>query len=188
MPEPFEIRLDEEQMRELDSRLRGIPNALPKVIARSINRAIGHLRTLIVRRARAETKMPSKAVRSKIWFKRATRVRLQGRLGASKRGFALTMFGAKQTPTGVSAVIPGIDRLQDIPHGFIATMPKTGHTGVFTRIGRERKPIREHTTMSISYAILASGATPAIVASGRNHFLKRLIAETDLILEGKRNI
>jgi len=60
---------------------------------------------------------------------------------SSKRGLALSRFSVRQYPFGVVTTAWGIPKL--IKHAFIATMPKTGHRGVYIRRGKSRLPIQE---------------------------------------------
>lgn len=198
--ELLQLTIDQETLRNVEARLAEFPRAFPKALTRAVNRTLGHIRTLAVRRASRQAQIPVRAIRRQAWVRRATQATLQGYMRGAKRGLSLTLFGARQGKTGVDATVPNKDRLMHIEHAFITRMP-TGHEGVFLRVkppehyarrptfGRKRTdnlPIREQTTQSLSYAIRMAGATPEIVAEGQRYLTQRCIAEANLILEGKR--
>ena len=79
----------------------------------------------------------------------------------------LADFGARQTKRGVTVVIRKGGSRTLIPGAFLATM-KSGHVGVFTRVGKARLPIQERFGPKISNAF--KDAAPAIAERGRAVF------------------
>lgn len=73
----------------------------------------------------------------------------------------------RQTKKGVSFSIN--KRRSFIKSAFIATM-RSGHTGVFMRVGKKRLPIDEVFTSRISDVFRDSGMIPAITAAGQRKF------------------
>jgi hypothetical protein len=80
----------------------------------------------------------------------------------------LADFGARQTSKGVSVMIYKGGGRQVIPGSFLATM-KSGHVGVFTRMGKKRLPIQERYGPPISS--IFRGTAPYVVNRGRDVFL-----------------
>ncbi len=87
---------------------------------------------------------------------------LAWRLTCSASAMPLVEFGARQTKAGVSVeVTPG--KRTVIRGAFIAEM-KSGHRGVFYRVGKKRLPIDEMFSSRISDAF--TDALPAIAERG----------------------
>jgi hypothetical protein len=83
-------------------------------------------------------------------------------LRASGAPMPVIAFSPRQTKKGVSVEI-NVGRRVLIRGAFIATM-KSGHTGVFYRMGKKRLPISEAFTSRVSEVL--SDAAPLIAARG----------------------
>jgi len=199
--EVLNIELDEQELREIERRLGDLKDKLPTIIARAINRGLARMRTKTVRRAREETGIRSRTIRSRITLNRATRNRMRGRLRIWDKGFNLADFDPQENELGVQAKIGS--RLHQVQHAFIATTP-SGHIGVFIRgrgsagpfpgsiegegfySGATRLPIHAVRTKGIASTLRRAAALGSIEREGNDYVRERLQVETDLILSGQR--
>lgn len=137
------------EMRGQDSILaefRDYTGKTTRAMIRALNRAIAAARTVMVREIARDTGIKQADVRDAIRMQEATFGRPQARLAASIDRIPLIDFQARgPVPSrgrghGVSYRLErGRERN---PHAFIATM-RSGHRGVFMRLGRTRLPITE---------------------------------------------
>jgi hypothetical protein len=143
----IDIKLNDAELRKLEMMLRGIPNALPKVISRGINRAASPTKGEISKGIREEINATAKRVNERLKLTPATYQKWFASIHISSARLPLMTFGAKRTAKGVSYKIKKDGGRQMIPHTFIAGVT-TGHEdvehkGVFVRRGKVRLPIRE---------------------------------------------
>lgn len=137
-----EIEYDAKSLRRVEKMLQGIPNALPKVVSRAINRTASPAKSEISQGIREKINATAKRVNERINIIKATYNNWIATIHISRRRLPLMAFGAKQTAKGVSYKIKRNGSREFIPHAFIATM-KSGHEGVFERDWMERLPITE---------------------------------------------
>lgn len=104
-------------------------------------------------------------VRKRLRMIKATRTTLTAIVRGSGRAMPLSTFGARQVAKGVSANAWGHRKVY--PGAFLATM-KTGHRGVFKRLGDDRLPIKE----LFGPGVASTMGQPAIRAA-----LEQLISE-----------
>lgn len=119
-------------------------------IARALNRTIERSRGFMVQRIVVATGLPTLIVEPTLKTIRATKDSLTAevnpRTKAGAKQIPILQLRARQVgqgprrPGGVSFVFEGASKT--IPDAFIAKM-RSGHTGVFTRRGRQRLPIIE---------------------------------------------
>lgn len=83
----------------------------------------------------------------------------------------LMLFGARQFSGGVKVTVKKGGRTL-LPHVFIATM-KSGHEGVFGRVGSARLPIKERYTISV-----AEMFGSRVVIADLEKFIKEKLPET----------
>lgn len=121
-------------LRELPQRLRG------SAVRRALKRSLGTVRTEAVRLVRGEVaSLRAKTVRDQMTIELAASG-TEGDVVIRARPVPLIEYGARPTKLGVTVQVKRGRRL--VRHAFIATM-KTGHRGVFRRVGRRRLPIKE---------------------------------------------
>lgn len=108
-------------------------DALTKAITRSLNRAVGSVRTQAVRRVSRMSGIKQARVREEIVVVKASFERLRARLVASGNAVPLIHFRARQARAGVTAVAYGGVK-KTYKGTFIATM-KGGRQGVWRRDG-----------------------------------------------------
>jgi len=126
-----EIKYDEAKLRRIRSLLRDVPNALPRVVCRGINRTASGARTQIVRRLSSETGLRQKDIRPGVTLsQRATYVSWLAQISMKGRGVSLMRFNPVQEQGGVVYWIG--ERHYFIRSAFLATM-QSGHRGVFIR-------------------------------------------------------
>jgi hypothetical protein len=111
--------------------LRGAVNDAAKVVQKEFGRSIQRL---------LGSRGPVGRVLRSIPVNKATTQRLVAFVTVKRKRIPLWALGARQTGrtrgTGVSYAMGG--RREFIPHAFLQTMPRSGHTGVFLR--RQRYP------------------------------------------------
>jgi hypothetical protein len=98
--------------------------------------AISKAGTLIARR----TGLKSSLVKGRLSYDHVAPGDYEVRVKSSRKAIPLIEFPVSRTRAGVSTRAWGKSHV--IRHAFIATM-RSGHTGVFRRVGRSRLPIRE---------------------------------------------
>ena len=133
MADALEIKFDEKELDEIRKMLRGIPNAMPKVISRGINRTTTSTRAEIARRIAAEVKIIQSAVKKGIKVLKATQARWRADLDLLTKRIPLIKFGARPLKKGVSYRISksgGQKKITDPARPFKQTM-KSGHVGIF---------------------------------------------------------
>lgn len=136
----FDITIDSHGI-EID--FADAPARVGKVAARAINRSITSGRAYMARQIARETGLKVGTIKDALPTTQATYLRLEARLAASLKKIPLIDFNARGPEpsrglgSGVAYRIgPRRTRIKD---AFIATM-KSGHRGVFRRVGRgERK-------------------------------------------------
>ncbi len=130
-----EIKYDEAKLARVRKMLRDIPQGMPRVMSKAINRTATSARAEISRRISGRVKINISAVKKGIALHRASYSRWQAVLDLVTRRIPLIKFGAKQLKTGVSyqiSKLEGRKRVTEPPYPFIQTMP-SGHRGVFRR-------------------------------------------------------
>lgn len=142
MPLAVQIKIDEGSLKEAQNILRAIPRGFPRVMSRAINRAVDMACTDLKRRTAGEIELPKGEVGKGIGRHHASFANLAGSVNAIPYRPSLIKFkGTRQLKRGVKYRI-GREGFKIIEHAFIATM-KSGHRGVFKRVGPERLPIQE---------------------------------------------
>jgi len=127
----IEIRFDENKIRQVERMLAEIPEAMPRVMSRGLNRTATEARTLTSRRLSQSTGLRVKDVRDRIAVERASSKNWRSAIRFRAGGLPIVRFGHEQTGQGV-LWRPSRGKRILIRHAFIAIM-KTGHTGVFLR-------------------------------------------------------
>lgn len=128
-----EVRYDEAKLQRIRRMLRNVPNALPKVMSRAINKTATSARAEITRRIAARAKIKAKAIRQAIVIHKASYKRWQATLNVTHKRIPLIHFGARQLKKGVTYRIEKTGPRKRIKSAFVQTMPVSGHKGVFRR-------------------------------------------------------
>lgn len=117
-------------------------SSLKKATQRAMNLAARKAHTASVRKLAADLSIPSKLVRKQITLRRASLgeiARMKATLRAKGGALKLSAFPYRQGRKGVSVRAWG--KRKQYPGTFVAVM-KTGHVGIFTRLGDRRGTAR----------------------------------------------
>ena len=128
----IEIRFDENKIRQVERMLAEIPEAMPRVMSRGLNRTATEARTLTSRRLSQSTGLRVKDVRDRIAVERASSKNWRSAIRFRAGGLPIVRFPHEQTSEGITWR-PSRNKTILIRHAFLATMRASGHTGVFLR-------------------------------------------------------
>ena len=132
---------------QLEARARG---AVDASTVRALNRTATTVRAQASRKIRERYNLKAGVIKAQMKVLKATRSRLVAQIVAAGRRIPLIEFSARQTGKGVTARVTRARRLYR--GAFITTM-RSGHTGVFLRLGPERLPIKQLVGISIPKAM-----------------------------------
>lgn len=153
-----------------------------KAVPRALNKMIGQVKVQAAREIRdAGIKIKIGEIKKKLKITPANAGKLEASVTATGKPVPLIDCGAKQVVEGVS--YDSNTGRKTLLHAFIATMPKTGHKGVFLRVGtahlkvtRRGKtyysglPIKEQYAPSIPDTFAASAVQKALETTIREKF------------------
>lgn len=163
---------------EVDAALREYPKRATRAIVRSMNRALTSGRTLMVQRIAADTGLRSSDIKKAMAFSEASAQNLEARMALGLKRIPLIQFNARgPEPSrgkgrGVSYRLKGGSGR--IPTAFIATM-RSGHRGVFARVGKARLPVRELFGPSLGHVF--AKYRPEGIARVKEAFAKNFASE-----------
>jgi len=194
MDESLKLRVDS---TAAERAIAELGDAAPRVLARTLNRSLGEIRTLVKRGIAADLGLAVGQVDKSLGEVRATFGHLVATLRVTGRQIPLIDFKARgPEPSrgrgrGVTYRI-GQGGRSVIPDGFIATM-KSGHRGVFVRVGESARksrgawstnlPIGEAHGPSIPHVLGRQWIAQAWQERGDEIVLKNLTHETDYALK-----
>lgn len=174
----FSVRLQS----NFDAVATALGAKFPIASARALNRAGGSMRTLQAREMSKDLRLKVGTVREELKLTKATKERQAVQLSVSGRRLPVEKFNARgPLPSmgkgrGVRANLPG----GRYPHAFRARMPRSGHVGVFQRLGKDRLPIRELFGPSLPQVFRKF--SEATLARGHEQLVKNLASETKFLL------
>lgn len=137
---------------EVDSKkvavaLETAPKKAGVALLRALKRGTKSAKTTGKRAVAKDTGLKAGDVAKRIRITEPKAQTLTGTLHADLKRIPLIKFGAKgpepSRGRGRGVRYRGKSGRGSLPHAFIATMP-SGHRGVFSRAGKDRKPIRQH--------------------------------------------
>lgn len=140
MSQSHDIQVNQQQLRHLERTLAGIPNAMPRVVSRAINRTATQARSRAVKAIASAGKLKQKDVRQKVRLVRASWKKWRARIFFDSRLTPVVRLDPRNTSTGIT--YRSFDGPKEINHAFLATMP-SGHRGVWSRASASRLPIYE---------------------------------------------
>jgi hypothetical protein len=120
---------------------RQLSREYPRAASAGLNRTADAARSLAVKEIARNIGAKQKTVRDATKVSKANPNKLEARVTAFGKRIPIYDLGARQTAKGVTYKA-GEKGRKLIPSAFIAEM-KSGHVGVFKRIGKERLPIVE---------------------------------------------
>jgi hypothetical protein len=96
--------------------------------------------------------------------------------------FPLFRFGVTDRKTPLVVVEEVVAKRTQLSRGFMAIM-KSGHVGIFERVGKSRLPIREMSALASAQMIGAKRSWPVIEPQLESYFLKQLQVNLRYFLE-----
>lgn len=158
---------------------RDLAEQYPQAVARTLNRTATTARAEAARLINGVYNIRIGAAKDQMRIERATRRDLRARVRVSGRPIPLIDFSARQTGKGVSVKVKNARKV--VSHAFIATMPRTGHTGVFVRKGKGRLPIRQLFSLSLPAAFTQKEIIEAVIKVATSRFGEVLGQEMNYI-------
>jgi hypothetical protein len=152
-----------------DARLE---RAVLRAVSMAGNDAIGALRVAASRGVREKKKMKlgkvNKALRVIMPRSRSSLLNLVWRLSISGSPVPVSDYPAREVAKGVSVEI-NVGSRKTIASAFIAVL-KSGHRGVFKRVGDARLPIRLLYTTRVTDVFKGEALTPVVMAEADKKF------------------
>lgn len=164
---------------DLSRVLRELRDQSPVAVSRALNRTITNVQTGARREISADTGLPVRRVGHAMKLERATRSKLRAALQVRGARIPLIDFKARQTRKGVSYRLP--TGRGSLPGGFIARM-RSGHVGVFKRVGKSRLPIGEKFGPSLPRVFLQARVTRVLHSIVETQMAKNLQHEVNFLL------
>jgi hypothetical protein len=168
------------------------PGNLDKAITRALSKAgstaLRDMRAEASKRIRRRKRLKPSIIRGAFRIRRPKRASIEGMewaLDVSGRNVPLTAYPHRQTARGVSVEVNRGKRTL-VRSAFLAQM-RSGHRGIFVRVGPERLPIRELFGSRPVDALLHEGEAEAVAERGRRSFAATLgrMLPLELGKEGK---
>jgi len=138
--------------------MKDIEKASLNALRSTINKLLNKGQTAANKKVREVYNVKAKDLRDRTIIKRATNSRVEGFLIVRGRRMPVVVFGARQTKRGVSVLIKRTGGRKLIKSSFLAQM-KSGHLGVYQRLGNKRLPIKELFTIDIAKMYEVEGST-----------------------------
>lgn len=161
--------------KPLIKHLKAVDDQVKSGTAAALNRAVQKTQTASIRNLATLLKVAQKIVKRKIRFSmrdRANKRRLDAKLFLVTSPIPVAYLG-RPVRTKAGARVRGMV----YQHGFGATMPKSGHFGVYRRTGKNRFPIEEFKKpIQVEMDRIAKTNMDSI---GMEEFQKRLKHEMD---------
>jgi hypothetical protein len=148
---------------------------LEKAVGRAVSKAGGDaIRTLRVEssrvvRQRRRIKVARVNRSLELIYPRSKEIdSLVWRMDVSRKPIPIAEYPHRQTRSGVTVAIKTAGRVL-IKSAFVATM-RSGHEGVFLRLGKSRLPIKELFTTRVSDVFGDTGMVPSVLAQALGKF------------------
>ena len=182
------IDLTTPQFEMLQEKLKDIPEKIPIVTARAINRSAEAARTVGSRLVRKNYNIERRTVLDKIKIKKAYPADLVANIGTKGRPLSVRNFETRaNTPFPVRGEYAFVSVKKGsggtIKKSFVATTKK-GYTNVFTRVTDKRKPLRSLHGPSMPQMYGREEGIKAMEARATEILNKRLDHEVGRVLGG----
>lgn len=137
----IEIKLNQADLNNVRKMLSGVPEVVPVVISRAINKTLTGVKTDASAEIRSVITAKKSVVDKTFRTVRSTKTHLSALFESKGRPLPLVEYAARQTTKGVSVQVKKTESRSVIAGTFIQTM-RSGHKGVFWREwhAAERKP------------------------------------------------
>lgn len=126
------IKIDKEDLANVESAMVGVKNGYAKVLVRSLNKTILGVRTDAVKEIGKEITPKAKIIRDTFVLSKATYAWLKATVKSTGWPVPVIHYAARSVKKGVTYKIRQAGGRLLLKHAFIATM-KSGHKGVFWR-------------------------------------------------------
>ena len=143
----FSVKVDENDLAEVERSLIGIKNGYPKVVTRSLNKTLTGVRTDSIKEIRKIITPKAKVIRDTFKLDKANYRNLSATVKSVGGPLPLIKYNARQTKRGVTIQIKKKSARSLFPNAFIATVKK--HKGIFSR---EKPPYRTDKSNKIPWA------------------------------------
>jgi hypothetical protein len=165
-------------------RLQDLIRESPKAVVRALNRLGVSGRMIALKAVTSRYNVESSAVKKRLWITKATLNRMAVAYTSRGRPMSIAAFKARQTARGATFTIRKGGGLKILPGTFLATMPLSGHRGVFERVGKARFPIQEKFTVSVPDMLRASNVRSEIESKSNDILQKNLDREIKALKRG----
>ena len=166
-------KMDTSQLTKL---LSEYPKAARRAIRKAGSTAQRDMRSEANKRIRAKKRIPLRYIRDALTLRSKTAggiSEMEWALEFSGKPVPLTAYPHRQTKTGVSVEVNTGKRTL-VAGAFVATM-KSGHRGVFKRMGKARLPIKELLGSRPVDALLHEGEAAAVAERGHKSLMDTLV-------------
>ncbi len=119
----MEIKIDESQLRDVQSMLTGIKNGYPKVLTRAVNKTLTGVRTDAKKEIAKDLNLTQKRIGEDFKIRKMSFSRLTGQIDSVGKPVGLASFtGTKQKAKGVSVKVKKTGKRSIIKHTFLANV------------------------------------------------------------------
>lgn len=164
----IEVQYDKAQIMRLERRLSSMPQKVPVVLSRAINKTATFARAGAAREIKKEANIKIGDIKKSMGLTKANRSRLESVMDVNAKRIPLAAFGARQLKSGVSYRITARKKITGAfiakvyPHYRdgalqLGRVNDNAHVGVFKRRGKRRLPIDERYGPSIGHLFQNAG-------------------------------
>lgn len=139
----IDIKVDTKEIERINTLLSNVPGGMEKATSNAIGRAMQSSRTAATRKVRETYDIRSKDVRGTINLKRSG---LTGSMISRGSTIPLAKFKVspnKPNPKRRKPIVASVKKSGGALKGAFVPQLNSGHSGVFTRVGLSRLPIKE---------------------------------------------
>lgn len=183
----MELRLDWNQRDAKFFADKGLQKALERALKKAGNTAARDMKATASRQVRFRKRYKVKDVNGamNLIFPKGQKIdSLVWHMVVKGTAVPVYKMGARETKRGVSVAI-NQGRRKVIPGAFIVTL-KSGHAGVFRRVGHKRLPIEELFTTRVTDVFKDNGMVPAVFERAQSSFRARFAALMPMEIDRQR--
>lgn len=182
------IELSVQQLEKIQEKLKDVPDKIPVVTARAINRAAEAAKTEGSKFIRETYYVKHSSVLRKIKIKKAYPADLVADIRVTGRPLSVINFRVRKNkplPTRGKYAVVRVKKGGGGPiKGSFVLTTTQGYTNVFTRVSRERFPLRSHHGPSVPQMMGNEEGLKKMEDKAREVLDKRLDHEIDRVLGG----
>lgn len=195
--------LEVKNLEVAEAMLRGIPNGIERAVARTVNKALGKVKTEMKAKVTSEYNIKKMEVEKLLVLQKANFSTLRGSISAKSHRTPLIKFMTSRSENGItvevnksemSKILRGNPKYYGKP--FLATM-LNGHKGIFQRSdtkrrkmtsgkneGKKQVPIAQLYSLSISEMLGSETVSEYAIEKGQDYLEQIMAKEVDRILKG----